>query len=312
MESINFVYLLLFSNGKVYVGMSKTDRHGLYTSRYNNHAREAKNGNPLLVYNAWRKHGAPIQSILSIHETREECCLAEIDAIEKYDSTNPKNGYNILKGGQGQDSATNPIMYEIMRQKVWSNPNWRKKVSDALKGKPVSVATINGYKKWCKENPELKAEAAKLAWRDPQYKAMKSEATKLQMANGGAEHLKIKFKGRGDIRSHEGKEAQREKTKLFLKTDAGKEALKKAATATWSKPENREKILASLDKWRASDKNKEQCKAMAKLAAQKCSIKVRDNATGIVYNSQREMAQALGISDGAISLRVKKGNVTRL
>lgn len=310
MEKIYFVYLLTFANGKVYVGMSQTDKKGLFTSRYNNHANAAKKGKDLLIYRAWRKYGPPVQTILSTHATRDECALAEIDAIKDYDSLSHEKGYNIMGGGQGQMAGCNPRIYEIMRQKCWDNVEWRKKVSASLKGRKPSQAAIDAYKEFCKT--PMKSEVAKIAWRDPAYRAMKSESTKIQMANGGAEHLSKKFKGRGDIRSEEGKRAQREKIKQFFSTPEGKAAARRGYEAFASNPENLAKAMASLANWRKSDKNAEHCKAIAKKAAAACSKKVMDPTSGVVYNSQREMARALGVNESCISTKVKEGAYLRV
>lgn len=101
-ETVYFVYLLTFPNGKVYVGMSKTDKRGLFTLRYNNHANSAKNGNPLPVYHAWRKYGAPTFAVLSTHAVRQDCALAEINKIAALNATDPQVGYNLMPGGEGR------------------------------------------------------------------------------------------------------------------------------------------------------------------------------------------------------------------
>lgn len=307
--TVYFVYLLKFTNGKIYVGMSKTDEKGLFTSRYRNHAAAAKSGKVLPIYNAWRKYGAPVQSIISKHETRESCSLSEIHEIRSRKSMDISIGYNVLAGGQGQDSATNPKMHALMTEKVWNNPEWRKKVSDALKGRQPSQATKDAYAEFCKT--PAKSECAKIAWRDPAYRAMKSEATRQQMANGGSEHMSKLFKGRSDPRSAEGKELQRQKVKAFMNTPEGKSAARKGYDAFAANPDNIAANRAALDNWRASDRNKLQCQAMAKKAAEACSKKAQDLETGIVYNSQREMARALEVSDSVISLRVKAGKIKR-
>jgi len=309
MDVVYFVYALTFNNGKVYIGMSKTDSNGLYESRYKSHKYAARSGKKLPVYCAWRKHGAPIMHIISTHNSRDECCSAEISEIDLRDSTNNKKGYNILKGGQGQDSATNPVMHALMRERVWDNPAWRAKLSAALKGRQVSHETKKGYAEFCKT--PLKSEVGKIAWRRPEYRAMKSAATKKQMAEGGADHLKRIFAGRKDPRSAEGKELQRQKVIAYSATPEGQASTKKGYKAFASNPANLAAARAGQDIWRASDANKIQCRKMAKLAAEKCSKKVIDKNTGEIYDSQRAMAKALGVSEASISRYVKDGKVSR-
>ena len=144
MKQIFFVYLLTFANGKVYVGMSKTDSRGRTDNRYRQHEWTAKSGKLSPIYNAWRKHGAPVQSITSTHPTREACALAEIDAIQAYDSMNPARGYNLQPGGQGLHAPAGSAVYELMRAKVWHNPERRRKASEALKGKLGHTVEVTG------------------------------------------------------------------------------------------------------------------------------------------------------------------------
>ena len=312
MDQLFFVYLLTFASGKVYVGMSKTDKRGLFTLRYNNHAAAARRGVQLPVYSAWRKYGAPKLEILSIHDDRQLCAIAEIDEIEKRNSTDRSNGYNIAKGGQGNDSGSNPVMYKWMRERVWDNPKWRKSVSDGLKGRPVSQATKDAYIAWCKNNPEKKAELARRAWLNPEYKKKRSEATKTQMKNGGADHLSRIMIGRIDPRSEEGKMIQIEKAKAYMATPEGKAAARKGYESFAANPENIKNNQAALDKWRKSDKNAEQCREMAKKAAEACSKKIQFPDTGEAFNSQREAAKSKGVSEACISRWVKAGKCVRI
>ena len=290
--------------------MSKTDKKGILTNRFRQHKAQAKNGNPLPIYNAWRKYGDPVQHVISIHDDRDECELAEIEAIRDLKATDPEVGYNLASGGQGLKYHNNPNLHAYMAERTWNNPEWRKKVSNALKGRKPSQAALDAYKEFCK-TPK-KSECAKEAWKDPQYRKMKSDCTREQMKNGGADHLRKVLKGRSDVRTESGKLTQSNKVKAWLKTEEGKKTLQKAAKSTWSKPENRAKILGGLDKWRKSERNAEHCKNISSLSSKACSISVIDTESGITYQSQRQMAKALGLSDATISLRVKSGKVQRL
>lgn len=312
MRVVYFVYLLTFKNGKVYVGMSKTDSKGRFDNRYYQHSLQAKNGKNLPIYNAWRLHGAPVQTIVSMHDNRADCAISEIDTIEKYDSTNIKNGYNITKGGQGQDSATNPVMYQLMREKVWNNPEWRKKVSNSLKGKKPSQATMDAYKKWLAENPNKQSENAKKMWSCQVFRAARSEITRAQMKNGGAAHLSVIFKGRPDLRSPEGKQRCEDARRSYLDSERGRKKCAEGYAKMRENPENVRKNRESLDAWRASDRNREQCKVMAQKSAEACSKKVMIVATGEVFPSQREAAKAVGITESAMCRWVKTGKCVRI
>lgn len=309
-----FVYKLTFVNGKLYIGMSKTDKSGLFTNRFRQHARSAKNGSKNPVHSAWRKHGAPTLSVLSLHATREECALAEVEAIKAHDALNPGKGYNLMAGGEGMNAPIGSAMYELMREKVWSNANRRAKLSAALKGRKPSDATLDAYRKWA-STPEGKARKALAAfdlWNKPGYREQKSQSVRRQMTPEAREHLSRLHSGRVDPRTPEGKAAAAEKLAAYLATPEAKESARKGHAAMWSNAENRAKWKAVTDQWRSSERNREQCKQMAVLSAAACSKRVMDTRTGIEYASQRAMAKALGLSEAAISLRVKSGLVVRI
>lgn len=311
-EPIFFVYVLKFKNGKVYVGMSRTDKSGSFERRYRVHKHDAESGRGFLVHAAWRKHGAPQQEIIGVYPTREMCATAEIDAIKRYDSLNPSKGYNLMAGGEGLNAPPGSEMHKLMCDRVWGNPERRAKCSAALKGRKPSDATTRAYMEWCAANPHLKSEAARRTWQDPEYKAKRSELTKLQMTPEARAHLSHVHAGRTDPRTQEGKATAAMKRNDYLASERGKQACAHGQSIMWAKPENREKWKAGTDRWRASERNKLQCREMAKLSAAACSKRVRDVHTGAEYDSQRQMAKALGLSDATISLRVKAGSVIRI
>jgi hypothetical protein len=306
----HFVYCLTFSNNKVYIGMSRTDKNGSFTNRYRQHESAAKKGKSNFIYDGWRKHGSPIQTILSVHDTRDECALAEINAIQQHDSMNPQKGYNLSPGGEGLNAPKGSIIYEMMKAKVWQNPERSKKLSEALKGRPPSQATIDAANEW--KSSEAGKEAFRKSWENPNRKENASKRTKKQMDDGGAEHLKIALKGRGDVRSAEGKQVQREKIKAFMNTEEGKKVAKRGYAAMASNPENLKKWKEGTDRWRATEANKENCRRMAKMSAQKCSKRVMLVSTGEIYNSQRDLAKAVSVSGASITHWVKNGKVARI
>lgn len=273
--------------------------------RFEQHAKSAADGKRLLVYSAWRKHGTPTFKVLSEHADRASCAEAEIYEIARHGSVNDGVGYNIMGGGEGQQAGQNPRIRAIFSEKVWHNPERIRKCKEKLKGRKPSQATIDGYKEFCKT--PAKAEAARMAWRSPEYRAMKSAATKAQMANGGAEYLANKFKGRPGTLNDQQREDHRERMKRWANTEEGKQACRSGYEAWASNPENIEKNQAELAKWRASEKNAENCRRMAKLAAAKCSKRIRNPHTGEVFDSQRAMAKAYGLSDATIAKRRNKG-----
>lgn len=311
---IFFVYKLEFVNGKVYIGMSRASAGGPFTNRLRGHERSAKRGSDNPVHAAWRKYGAPTQTILSQHDTREECAMAEVAAIKAHDALNPAKGYNLMAGGEGLNAPVGSAVHALMREKVWSNPERSAKLKASLRGRKPSPATLEAFREWY-ATPEAKAQRRAIAdalWSRPGFRDERSRSTTQQMTPEARAHLSSIHSGRADPRTAEGKAVAVEKQRAFWASPVGQQAARDGRIAVWSKPENRAKVKAATDTWRASDRNKEQCKQMAKLAAAVCSKRVRDTRTGIEYESQRAMAQALGLSDAAISMRVKAGKVTRL
>ena len=90
------LYQLLFPNGKRYIGItSKTAQE-----RFNAHCSQSQNKNP--CQHAIHKYGKEnvVLTVLATVDSWELLCLAEIEAIEKY-QTFGKKGYNLTHGGEG-------------------------------------------------------------------------------------------------------------------------------------------------------------------------------------------------------------------
>lgn len=89
-------------NGKVYVGQHKVK--SLF-------ARDNYLGSGKKLKPAIKKYGKEnfSKEIITIAMTQSEADALESYYIEKYDSTNPEKGYNILKGSQGTGRLNNPI-----------------------------------------------------------------------------------------------------------------------------------------------------------------------------------------------------------
>ena len=112
-------------NGKVYIGVTcqkpefrwRSDGSGYVGSTY--------------FWSAIQKYGWDnfTHQILFDGLNRSEACEKEISLIALYDSTNPKNGYNISKGG------------DLGGYGVEVSEETRRKISDANKGRIVSEET---------------------------------------------------------------------------------------------------------------------------------------------------------------------------
>lgn len=287
--------------------MSKTDSKGRCTNRYRQHTRNAKNGTCSPIYNAWRKHGAPTQTIMSAHATRAECALAEIDAIQAFDSLNPVNGYNLMAGGEGLNAPAGSAVHELMRTKVWDNPEWRRKLSEAFKGRPVSPETRAGHATYI-QTDEAKAIIAEISRRpetraaiaigmrkrleDPDYRKWLSEHQVGKPKNISAE---------GRARILAGRAA-------YIASDEGKRKARLGLELMRAVPANMTKRKQAHAAYLASDANKAHCQANA----QRNRKRVRELATGREFESQREVAEAFNVSRPTVNYWVRTGKFVQL
>lgn len=301
-----FVYVLIFANGKVYVGMSRTCKRGQTTTRFRGHARDARVGRDLPVYRAWRKHGPPTQEILSVHDSREACAEAEILAIQTFDSTDPTKGYNLLPGGQGLHAPPGSRAHALMREKVWDNPEVRKKLSTALKGRALSPETQAAHAIW-RQTPEAIAFIASVA-RRPEVRAAASARMTARLTPEFRAFLSEVQRGKSKNISVEGMAAGNAKRKAWAATPKGVEASRKGAAALRSNPEAMAKRKANHAKYLASETNAALCRANSAKASQP----VRDVRTGEVYPSIRDAAAALSVKSPTIHYRLRKGLFERI
>lgn len=306
--TVYFCYILEFANKKIYVGMSRVDTKGRYDARYNQHAADArKNVKTNPIYRAWRKHGSPVQSIITTHTTREECAEAEIALIGLLDACNPDVGYNVQPGGQGMHAPPGSAMYEPMREKVWNNVEARRKRSEANKGKPPSPEAIAAANEW-RASPEGR-KRMKESWQNPERRAASSERTRAQMTPDARANISEKLKGRPDPLSSEGRERQRQAaTKLANSGHASR-----MRAAAFANPETVAKSAAGLKAWRESEANAEHCRKIAKLAGEASTRPVVHVATGILYPSCKAFADAMGYSHQSyVSRLIAQGKVRHI
>lgn len=301
MDVVHFVYLLTFANGKVYVGMSRTDARGGLSNRYKQHGHAARSGKLSPIYNAWRKHGAPVQTILSTHETRDDAALAEIDAIQARDSMNSACGYNLMPGGQGMHAPPGSAVYDLMRVKVWNNPERRRKSSEALKGKPVSDETRAAHEVW-RKTPEAKAQFSEIAKR-PERRAKLSAIMNRRLETGYREYLSEVQVGKPRNHSAEGKARIAAGRRAWLDSAEGKAASRRGLDTMRANPMHEAKRKAALTAYVTSDDNRAHCRAMGAAARKP----VKDTSTGLVYESQRAAAKAFGVSGPTVGYWVKQG-----
>ena len=103
-------------NGKKYIGITKNSPERRWQNGYG-----YKNNKHF--FSAINKYGwdSFLHEIWYTNLTFDEACKIEREMIKKYDSTNPKNGYNVDSGGNGNESVSEAH---------------RKAISNGRKGKP--------------------------------------------------------------------------------------------------------------------------------------------------------------------------------
>lgn len=136
------IYKLTFPDGMIYIGMTKQ------SIRWRLYAGYRHNKNMMTAIAKWGKQNIQ-KEILADNLTIEEADFAEIYYIQQYDSTNPKIGYNISRGGI----------------KAWEGMHHskatRQKMSISGKGKHSGIHNANFGKKRSFEENELNRKAHK-------------------------------------------------------------------------------------------------------------------------------------------------------
>jgi group I intron endonuclease len=136
MKPFGFIYkTTCICNGKIYIGQSTKWNNGSYL------------GSGVMLIKAIKVYGREQfkRKLLKICFTQKQLDAWELIFIKKYDSTNKKKGYNILKGTANNFGSINPthlpeVIEKINKKKKgkWSGENsyyWGKKLSEETKKK---------------------------------------------------------------------------------------------------------------------------------------------------------------------------------
>lgn len=137
------VYKLTSPSGKIYVGWTSRP----LKKRLQDHISEVRRGYQRPIQKALRKYPLEewVQEVLLETVDYGESLAAEVDHIEKFNTTNPDVGYNISTGGEygatgvKRSDEYKAKMRESKRRSTWrSTPEHGAKISAALKGHPPS------------------------------------------------------------------------------------------------------------------------------------------------------------------------------
>lgn len=170
-----YVYIHTCPNGKKYVGVTGRDPE----SRW----KEGRGYKHQLFGKAILKYGWDniTHEVFEV-ESEEEMYRKEIELISFYHSNDPRYGYNHSSGGEKSalgcrcSEETRKKMSEAAKER-WLDPEYKEKMSEVHKGKPVS-----------EETRQRIAENSRRRAKDPEY------LKKLSKAKKGKPLPKVKIK----------------------------------------------------------------------------------------------------------------------
>lgn len=121
MENTYTVYMHVTPNNKYYVGITKQQVNERWKNRLGYASQK-------LFWRAIQKYGWDNieHIIIAEHLNHDDACKLEVELIAKYQSNNPKYGYNRTSGGDGTCTFSHPNPHDA---------EWRRKVGDANRGK---------------------------------------------------------------------------------------------------------------------------------------------------------------------------------
>jgi hypothetical protein len=125
----------MFPNGKLYIGLTNN-----WERRQADHQKLALAGSKFPVHCAIRKYGwdRVMARILAIGEA-DYIRHLEVAAISTFETRNPRRGYNRAPGGEISPMHDPKIAAKVGRSKA---------------GKPMSHATLDGWRRWFEDNRE--------------------------------------------------------------------------------------------------------------------------------------------------------------
>jgi hypothetical protein len=230
------LYKLVFASGKAYIGQTARNMN----TRIAQHNRSVKSGSQLAVHCAWRKHGAPVISVVAEFETQSELHAAEKAAIIAIGTLAPQ-GYNVAYGGESAPSKNPEVAAKISAKTTgrkyadvsswveasterWKNKEYQKKVSDGLK------AT------WTDEKRAKRSEFIKDVWEKRKEAGYSmSEETKQKLAS-------YERTPESRVKMSESAKAR----KRTARNDSTKQKIAGKTTSSWQDPIIRAKRLASM------------------------------------------------------------------
>uniref|UniRef100_A0A6C0HYS3 GIY-YIG domain-containing protein n=1 Tax=viral metagenome TaxID=1070528 RepID=A0A6C0HYS3_9ZZZZ len=170
--SIGYIYKIVFSNGKHYIGLTTTSLE----QRSKEHKLCAKNGDEKCLYKALRKYDMvdtfeliEIDTADTVEELREK----EIGYIIEYNSYYiDSNGYNMTRGGEGING------YVFTEEERKKNSERKKKYFENSEARKKQSETIKKYYENHEEAGKEHSERMKKYYENPEAITKNSEALK--------------------------------------------------------------------------------------------------------------------------------------
>ena len=142
MKNSYTVYMHIFPNNKIYIGMTKMKPKERWHSGLGYHKGQ------ILMYNAIKKYGWENveHQILYENLTKEEAEQKEIELIAQYKSNKNEYGYNIANGGNGSHTVSDATKQKLKIKNGGKNNYWYgKHLSQEHKSKIIKTKKGKRY-----------------------------------------------------------------------------------------------------------------------------------------------------------------------
>jgi group I intron endonuclease len=215
------LYKITFrASGKSYIGISAVSAE----IRFKAHSH-VKNKYP--IGKAFRKYGVDdaVLTVLAYCESWELLCLAEQEAIEKFNTKQPY-GYNLTDGGEGingfKHTEEQKKAYSKSQKIRFSNPEERKVLSEKSK---LWMSTP--------EARQAQSEKMKLYYSNLENRTVKRRKSTPEAREAQSKIANLYFS------NPENRKAQSERAKLQFSTHEARKALSERVKLQFSTPESR-------------------------------------------------------------------------
>ena len=299
------VYVLTSPSGKQYVGMTTRE----FDCRWNEHCKAAERGERSVFYNALRKYGPEAFSVEILFESDDREALADAEVAAILELGTLTRGYNMTRGGDGVLG----ISPEVEARRVAA--------IRAAAHSPERLAKVSATMKRKALDPAFRASMAAMvraSWRDPDVRARRVAALRRTLAEPSyraerAREMRRRWQeaatrapleaGLRAMQTPEARAAQVASLRRRHQEPEMRKAWSLKSKKAWENPDYRAKRSAGTKAlWENPDYRARKIATQVETLRRKFPSIMGD---GIVYDTQADAARKLGLSVGAINLRVK-------